>query len=235
MDENRDEEILLSLFRNTGVHSALKHDKIVESGNPDYVLVEKEAERVAKQASEALRKSRALCRTVSVGVPTWTGSHGSAGATTGTKRPRFGAKTISHDNTAVALSSDNKNGSFDGTDMLTTNNAEEGTSSASLLQKMRARSALAGKVTSTDIDTRHYSVHGPSTDGKEAELLKDIRDFVALRARNLGQATTQEILQEFQPRIANHKNAMFKEMLKQVCDFHKVNRAGVWHLKTGFE
>ena len=34
----------------TGVMSALRHDSIVDAGNPDYALVEGEAERVAKEA-----------------------------------------------------------------------------------------------------------------------------------------------------------------------------------------
>ena len=33
-----------------GVLSALRHDTIVGDGNPDYALVENEAERVAKEA-----------------------------------------------------------------------------------------------------------------------------------------------------------------------------------------
>lgn len=33
-----------------GVVSALRHDSIVNAGDPDYVLVEGEAERVAQQA-----------------------------------------------------------------------------------------------------------------------------------------------------------------------------------------
>ena len=42
--------ILVYLFRPTGVLSALRHDTIVGEGNPDYALVETEAERVAKEA-----------------------------------------------------------------------------------------------------------------------------------------------------------------------------------------
>ena len=33
-----------------GVMSALRHDSIIDAGDPDYALVEGEAERVAKQA-----------------------------------------------------------------------------------------------------------------------------------------------------------------------------------------
>jgi DNA excision repair protein ERCC-6 len=60
----------------TDVHSALQHDKIMMSSNPDYLLVEKEADRVAKDAADALRRSRDAARSLPIGVPTWTGQHG---------------------------------------------------------------------------------------------------------------------------------------------------------------
>ena len=62
-----------------GVHSALKHDVIMESGDPDNTLVEMEANRVAKQAAQALKQSRQRCRSAASGIPTWTGVSGAAG------------------------------------------------------------------------------------------------------------------------------------------------------------
>ena len=62
-----------------GIHSAMQHDNIMSSVNPDYVLIESEAKKVAQSASKALRDSRRRCRTSRLGVPTWTGQHGSAG------------------------------------------------------------------------------------------------------------------------------------------------------------
>ena len=38
-----------------GVHSAMQHDTIMMSSDPDYALVEGEAERVAQQAARALK------------------------------------------------------------------------------------------------------------------------------------------------------------------------------------
>lgn len=40
------------------MHTALKHDKIMEGGPADYALVEAEAEKVAKEAVKALKESR---------------------------------------------------------------------------------------------------------------------------------------------------------------------------------
>lgn len=40
----------------------MQHDTIMEASNPDYVLVEAEANRVAKDALKALKVSRQQCR-----------------------------------------------------------------------------------------------------------------------------------------------------------------------------
>lgn len=62
------------------MHSALKHDVIMDSGDPDHTLVESEANRVAKQAAVALKRSRQRCLGAVSGIPTWTGVSGSSGA-----------------------------------------------------------------------------------------------------------------------------------------------------------
>lgn len=59
-----------------GVDSAMQHDVIMDSSVPDHSLVEAEAQRVAKDAVNLLRKSRAKCLSATSGVPTWTGQHG---------------------------------------------------------------------------------------------------------------------------------------------------------------
>lgn len=60
----------------TGLHSALHHDKIMMCSDPDYALVESEAERVAKEAALALKRSRSQCFRANTGIPTWTGQSG---------------------------------------------------------------------------------------------------------------------------------------------------------------
>lgn len=83
---NRDEDRLMEgIFAKSGVHSSLEHDLIMGQTVPDQLLVEKEAERVAKSAVEALRASRKIARRAEIGVPTWTGKYGSAGRTGSSK------------------------------------------------------------------------------------------------------------------------------------------------------
>lgn len=70
-----------------GVQTAVQHDTIVNSGDPDYTIVESEANKVAQSAVRALKESRRQCQetrgSIQWGQPTWTGQHGTVGA------PRF--------------------------------------------------------------------------------------------------------------------------------------------------
>lgn len=59
--KSQDQYVLEKLFKKSGVHTALSHDAILSNGDPDYLLVEGEAERVAKEALKAVRASRARC------------------------------------------------------------------------------------------------------------------------------------------------------------------------------
>jgi hypothetical protein len=59
-----------------GIQTAMRHDTIMEGGYADYVLVEGEAQRVAKEAVQALKESRRECWQADVGVPSWTGQSG---------------------------------------------------------------------------------------------------------------------------------------------------------------
>lgn len=60
----------------SGIQGAMKHDKIMDSGRPDYAIVEAEAEKVAREAAAALKRSRQLCSSALSGLPNWTGQSG---------------------------------------------------------------------------------------------------------------------------------------------------------------
>lgn len=83
----QDEYVLKKLFDKSGLQTALKHDAIMEGGPADYALVEGEAERVAKQAVEALKESRRQCWRPSAGIPTFTGQ---SGLLRTNNKPQFG-------------------------------------------------------------------------------------------------------------------------------------------------
>jgi DNA excision repair protein ERCC-6 len=79
-----DDLILQQLFDSTGVHSALKHDLIMDHSNQESLIVEQEASRVASEAVLALKVSRQQVRieqnSQGRSVPTWTGRNGQAGS-----------------------------------------------------------------------------------------------------------------------------------------------------------
>ncbi len=59
----------------------MQHDVIMNSADPDYVLVETEANKVAQSAARAIKASRRQCQSSTRwGRPTWTGTAGVAGA-----------------------------------------------------------------------------------------------------------------------------------------------------------
>ena len=59
----------------------MQHDTIIDGGDPDYVLVQNEADKVAKSAVKALKDSRReVMANQRWGSATWTGQSGVAGA-----------------------------------------------------------------------------------------------------------------------------------------------------------
>eukprot|EP01134_Creolimax_fragrantissima_P003378 CFRG3378T1 len=76
--EDDESGILSTLFKNSGmIHSALHHDRIVDGGGQEELLVENEAKRIAKRATEALKNARTLRQSIPVHSVTWTGKRGS--------------------------------------------------------------------------------------------------------------------------------------------------------------
>lgn len=97
-DPSKDESrIMEGIFANADVvHSTLQHDEIINSNQQEVSIVEREAARVAKEAAEALKKSRIQARSSAVGTPTWTGKFGVAG--------RFGQKAKTSGSRAASIS-----------------------------------------------------------------------------------------------------------------------------------
>ncbi|KAG0239729.1 hypothetical protein BGW41_007529 [Actinomortierella wolfii] len=112
-------DILHNLFELSGaMHSALKHDEIMESDKQEHLLVEREATRVAEQAMAALKESTRRRRRQEVSVPTWTGRSGTAGAPKAylmqqqqqeqdrQSKPRFGRPNTFNPTVSAAMASE---------------------------------------------------------------------------------------------------------------------------------
>ncbi|XP_075073274.1 DNA excision repair protein ERCC-6 [Mixophyes fleayi] len=240
-----DDYVLEKLFKKSGIHSVMKHDVIMDASNPDYVLVEEEASRVAQEALRALKISRQRCRAATSGIPTRTGTNGSSGTR------RFGQKKnpllLRPDPPKTKLSQDKCKDQkiikqhdqckteapshFSG-EPQATDASNTALSSSSLLARMKARNHLL-------ISPREDSETGagtPSADPTEHdELLTDIRNFIAFQAQEEGEASTQELLREFENKLSPSQSCVFRELLRRLCTFHrKSNGAGVWRLRSEF-
>ncbi|XP_028915565.1 DNA excision repair protein ERCC-6 isoform X2 [Ornithorhynchus anatinus] len=247
--KKNDDYVLEKLFKKSGVHSIMKHDTIMDASNPDFVLVEAEASRVAQDALRALKISRQRCLGATSGVPTWTGSSGLSGAPAGIK---FGQKrnpTLS----APQISSKSPKGKCKDADILQrdgksvsqahfSGTAEDGEgpsgplASSSLLAKMRARNHLILPQRAESESASGPRAPAPLPAATEHdELLVDVRNFIAFQARVDGQASTQEILGEFESKLSTSQSCVFRELLRNLCTFHRgVNGEGVWKLKPEF-
>lgn len=116
-------------------------------------------------------------------------------------------------------------------------------SSADLLKRMRVRN-FASRADDTEPNDAEDSAMIASLSSADAnpvhmELITDMRNFIAFGARVDGQASTDEILQEFRTRLPVEDTAKFKAILKQLCTLHKnVDGAdkgqGIWFLRTEF-
>jgi len=77
--KSEENSLLEGLFAKAGVQSTLEHDAVINTSRPDTVIMEKEAQRIAHQATQALKESRKETRKAKIGTPTWTGKSGLAG------------------------------------------------------------------------------------------------------------------------------------------------------------
>uniref|UniRef100_A0A7N6FG11 DNA excision repair protein ERCC-6 n=1 Tax=Anabas testudineus TaxID=64144 RepID=A0A7N6FG11_ANATE len=178
-----DDYVLAKLFKKSGIHSVMQHDTIMEASNPDYVLVEAEANRVAKDALKALKVSRQQCR-LSYNRPP-------------PPPARYAMKARNH----LSLPSSQRD---------EVEEEEDG-------------SGAAGTSSPPAPPTEHD------------ELLVDLRNFVAFQANVDGQATTQELLEYFKPRLSQKQAPVFRELLRSICDFHRTSgQEGIWKLKEHF-
>ncbi|XP_009876532.1 PREDICTED: DNA excision repair protein ERCC-6, partial [Apaloderma vittatum] len=247
-----DDYVLEKLFKKSGVHSVMKHDAIMEASSADHVLVEAEANRVAQDALRALKVSRQRCLGAASGVPTWTGTTGFSGAPSGIKS-RFGQKRnpmlLSSRSTCASpvkkckdadtvkkekVKKSNSDGHFDGKSGESSSSALD---SSSLLAKMRARNhLLLPQQRVNEGDENHQQPPTPAPGSTEYdELLVDMRNFIAFQARVDGEASTRELLNEFESKLPVAQSCVFRELLRNLCTFHRnPNGEGVWKLKPEF-
>lgn len=114
-------------------------------------------------------------------------------------------------------------------------------SSSSLLAYMRARNHLnlPSRQREEEEEEDHTGTEvankPPVPPTELDELLVELRNFVAFQAHVDGQASTQEVLEYFKPRLTQEQAPVFRELLRSICDFHRSSgQEGIWRLKENF-
>jgi len=123
---------------------------------------------------------------------------------------------------------------FDGSALLNQSSLRSSLSS-SAAAAVSSSAELLARMRSQNPDADYIDAVATNTDPQIAELLRDIRDFVAFGSSIDGQATTKEILDHFRARVSSELTAKFKALLKQVCTLQKVDGVGIWKLKHDFQ
>ncbi|KAI9372750.1 SNF2 family N-terminal domain-containing protein [Aspergillus egyptiacus] len=204
---NSESRIMEGIFAQSGVHSALEHDQIVNGKRvvrADPKIIEAEAKRVAAEAAEELRRAGEAARSVPIGTPTWTGQFGVAG------RPEESPSPM--------------RGPFGGRSS-TARRALAGPSSASILANLSSRTPPSRSATNSPAPPSQPS-------GKDFIIM--IRDFITSHG---GSVYTQNLIDHFNHYCTTpQRSAEFKEMLKTIAVLEKGGRngRGKWFLKPEY-
>ena len=226
-----DKRIMEGIFARSGIHSALEHDQIINgrrviSADPD--IINREAERVAKEAATELRHAEEVARTIPAGVPTWTGQFGIGG------RPDQGDVASSSSAPAGPSSlgilaglkdrpvgtganpfATGVNGAFGGVGGGASDSSRSSTPLAHNLNDVRVRNDMKNKKL-----------------GKG--FVSKIRDFLV--AHN-GRVYTQNLIDHFNRYCTTQeRTAEFTAMIKEIATLQKGSRGrGMWTLKEEFK
>ncbi|KAF9114472.1 hypothetical protein BGX27_010702 [Mortierella sp. AM989] len=254
--DNSEVNILANLFKSSGVHSALKHDEIMNSAKQESLIIEREATRVAERAMAALKESRKRRRRQDVDVPTWTGKSGSAGApktfllqqqdnergfrsssssATSSPKPRFGTANTFNSSVAITLNKSNavKFGSSMGAGV-SSNRPQSGFSSSSLGGATSSSSLLAGMLERKRLEQDSASSsrsQSPSHYGSTTVLQDGTRESLITKIRDYmvdqgGRVRSADLVEHFQDQLAEMEQLVFKKMLKGIAVLEKSSLDG---------
>lgn len=189
------------------IHTALRHDKIVENHDPDFALVEIEAQKIANEAIRALKESRRYCKPAESGIPNLTGV-------------KFGGRL------KIPTAATKDTGSGGGAAM----------SSKSLLDRIRLRNQgiqIDANTSASDSPKEDdSSLRESNPIDRSVKIAKMIQKYLTNKSERFNRATTEQIVDHFRDKLQDKDSAKFKAVLKQVCDFDKSARE--WSLKDEY-
>ncbi len=204
-----DSRLVSQIFKASGVHSAIQHDAVLNSGGEGSNTVntiEREAERIAKDAVNALRESRKAARKSGVAVPTWTGRHGAAG--------RMARKPLMNTRKKIP-------GAVQG---LHIHRGRSGLSSASLLQSMKKRQSSSGTLKRI-VKAPQKGISSSSNKNTE-KLIYNLSSYMS--GLDGCFSTSSDILDHLNVDISNEKDVrVLRSMLRTICKWDKGRKGWV--------
>lgn len=231
LDKQSDDYVLSKLFKskkkNGGkslLHTALQHDLIVENSDPDFALIEMEAEKVASEAVKALKESRMYCKPADSGIPNLVGI-------------KFGSKS------KMSTSKSDKQESK------SSGSSSNFQSSKSLLERIKLRNQginIEKKPEPEDKSPKDDTNNDSSSSSDDENLnsanpiersigmSKMIKDYLLNKLFN--KASTEELVDKFKDKMKKDDTAKFKTILKSLCTFKRDEKTniGYWKIKDEY-
>jgi DNA excision repair protein ERCC-6 len=221
MDKKSDDYVLSKLFKskkkNGGqglVHTAMSHDMIVDNSDPDFALVEIEAEKVADEAIRALKESRKYCKSAETGMPNLAGI-------------AFGSKSKTSVETS-SKSSGNFQSSKSLLDRIKLRNQGIHCDDEEKKKKETKRS-------STDLDAESKIRNSVNPVERTLDMSQMIREYLLHKSVSFNKASTEELVHFFRDKLRKEDTAKFKTVLKKMCTHFKQasgadSKNGYWML-----
>lgn len=234
-----DSRIMEGIFAQNGVHLALQHDRIVDTQTHEQLIVEREANRVARTAAEALKRSRRQTRKNAVGIPTWTGRFGGSAKKIGGKpvgsvgrwarqKSENGTKGNDNDNANTNGSRDNDN------DDANTNGSREKDNAKRDGPVAGRFGAVSKKNTSSQAildGLRRKNQQAPPLPESKGNMMSKLVKYLQVQPEK--SSTSNELLRHCRIALKDQKDTVLaRSMLRQVCDWDA--RANKWRLKADY-
>lgn len=193
------------------IHTVLRHDKIVDNRDPDFALVEIEAQKIAEEAIRALRESRKQCKPAESGIPNLTGL-------------KFGGKLKIP--TSTTSGDDGAQSSRSLLDRIRLRNQgihvdESATKTAK---------EISSKEEQLDESLRESDETNPID--RTVKMSKMIQRYLTRTSRTYNRASTEQIVDYFKDRLGRADSVKFKAVLKSLCEFDK--RTRTWSLRDEY-
>jgi DNA excision repair protein ERCC-6 len=216
-EKKEDDYVLSKLFKSKKsiIHSAHNHDVIIENSDPDFALVEEEANKIATEAVRALKESRKYCQSAESGKPNLTST-------------KFGLKTSARF-IESKIESEDKSQSDSESASDSEYKIEQVSSSKSLLERIKLRNASIHVEKQSNNKKKTFNDNNNPINSF-TDLAIQMKDFIAHGTKYTNKATSDQLIKQFNHKLKKKDGVKFKAILKEMCTL----KDGVWSLNDEF-